>query len=99
MDDENSQLTLVQRIRVLEMVFDDLVLSGLLHQPEVRIAAARAINARLAAAAPYDTFLPEIRAALHQHADAMSALDNLPDALKPAARDVLGIRHPDQPDS
>lgn len=80
------EMTLEERLQVQEILLEDALWGPHLDNPDYRLAVARALYTRLEAAQRHSTFPPAVQAALYLHADALSELDNTPDALRPALR-------------
>ena len=93
-DGENSQLTLEQRLQVLELLLEDVLLGGYLLQPELRGAVAQAIHVRLEASKPESCIPPGVAASLSRIANALFEIDNTPHQMQPALRDVLSFGGP-----
>ncbi|MEX8194922.1 hypothetical protein [Comamonas guangdongensis] len=85
----SEKLSLEERLQVLEVLMEEALWGPYLDQPEHRKAIASALYTRLEVAKPHRTYPPGVIAALYDHADALSELDNTPDALRPMLRPLV----------
>lgn len=86
---EIQKLTLEERLQVLEVLIEEAIWGPSLDRPEHRKAIASALYTRLGVVAGHQTYPASVISALYEHADALSELDNTPDALRPALRSLI----------
>jgi hypothetical protein len=92
----SERLSVEERLLVLEVLVEEAVWGPYLDRPEHRKAIASALYARLEVAKPHQAYPPGVIAALYDHADALSELDNTPYALRPMLRPL--VRPPETAD-
>lgn len=85
----SQKLTLEERLQVLEILMEESIWGPYLDQPEQRKAIASALYTRLEVVKRHQVYPPGVVSALYAHADALSELDNTPDALKPMLRPLV----------
>lgn len=84
-----QRLTVEERLQVLEVLIEEAIWGPSLDQPEHRKAIASALYTRLGVVAGHQTYSPNVISALYEHADALSELDNTPEALRPVLRPLV----------
>ncbi|MDR2334847.1 MAG: hypothetical protein LBE61_15360 [Burkholderiaceae bacterium] len=85
----NAKLSVEERLQVLEILMEESLWGPYLDRPEHRKAIASALYTRLEVAKLHQAYPPGVIAALYEQADALSELDNTPDALKPMLRPLV----------
>lgn len=85
----SEKLSLEERLQVLEILLEESIWGLHLDRPEQRKAIASALYTRLEVAGLHQAYPASVTAALYEHADALSELDNTPDPLKPVLRPLI----------
>ncbi|MGE8318379.1 MAG: hypothetical protein ACN6O3_06490 [Comamonas sp.] len=91
----SEKLNVEERLQVLEVLMEESLWGPYLDRPEHRKAIASALYTRLEVARLHQAYSPGVIAALYEQADALSELDNTPDALKPMLRPLVRSRATD----
>lgn len=90
----DGDLSLEERVQVLETLLSAAIWGPYLDEPKHLARIAENLYMRLEAAERHRSFPPAVLAALYRHADALAAIDNIPDALRPAIRPL--VQPPDE---
>lgn len=83
--ESQAELSLDERLQVQEVLLEEALWAHIDDTDHLR-AVASGLYTRLEAAQRHATYPPAVLAELYQRADALSELDNTPDALRPALR-------------
>lgn len=82
-------LTLEERVLVLECLQEASLWGPHLYDPVHLRAVAAQLYLQLERAERFQTYPAAVLSALYRHADSLAALDNTPDALRPALRQAV----------
>nr|WP_315539455.1 hypothetical protein [uncultured Comamonas sp.] len=85
----NTKLSLEERVLVLEWMLDAALWGPHLHNPVHLRAVAAQLYMQLERAEQLQALPAAVLHALYQRADGLAALDNTPDALRPALRQAV----------